>query len=498
MNIKNRLGYYLLILAFPLFFILHGINENYGLIGLNALVRLAVYYLVVSLAVAMLSSLVIKGLTRSFVFSVFLLFIFFFFGVLKDLSRELIPYRIILPAIVICILLVLLYFKKSQLTFRKTSVFVSVLLLVYLIFESAHLIYNMASGKSADQDYGDYSHELISSVKAPSSKPVVFWIMFDEYSGGSGLVKGWNYHNPIDSILRQKGFFVADSATSNYNYTHYSLVSMLDMQYLKDLKNHSEIDFRDIMQGHYSLYNNNTTELLKRNGYEIENFTTYDIDGYPTKAEKDFPDGEFQLVDNQTLPGRVKQDIGWNIHTLFSKNKKLADSLLEIKSLKNIAEYRNRILKKTMQAAEKRKHDSVPVFFMFHYMYTHEAFLYDDTGNLSLNSGYGMAHNKYVASVKYANRIIEPMVDSIKKMYAGRELVIILQADHGYKFEENDPLFDTESCSTLYAVYCSDGDYSLWRNKMSAVNGFRIFFNKYFNAGFPMLPDSCYNLYYRQ
>lgn len=497
MNIKNRLGYYLLILAFPLFFILHGINENYGLIGLNALVRLVVYYFVVSLAVAMLSLLIIKSLTRAFVFSFILLCIFFFFGAAKDLSREVIPYKIMLPVIIILIVVLLLFFKRSQSTFRRATAFISVLLLVYITWESGYFIYNIVSGKRSSQDFGDHSHQLISSVKATSKKPVVFWIVFDEYSGGSGLMKGWNYKNLLDSVLRNKGFFVADSATSNYNYTHYSLASVLDMGYLKDLKNHTEINFRDIMRGHYSLAKTNTTELFKKNGYDIENYTIYDVDGHPTKAERDFPDGEFQLVDNQTLPGRVKRDIGWNIYTIFSKNKKQADSLLQVNALKDMAEYRNRLLKETIQAANKRKHDSIPVFFMFHYMYTHEAFLYDDNGNLSLNSGYGMAPHKYVASVKYANRVIDMLVDSIKQMYGGRDLVMIIQGDHGYKFEENDPLFDTESCSMMYAVYCSDGDYSLWRNRMSAVNSFRIFFNKYFNAGFSMLPDSCYNLYYR-
>lgn len=498
MNIKNRSVYYLLILAFPVFFILHGINENFSLIGVNALVRLTVYYCAVSLAIATVALLIIKDLTRAFVFSFFGLLVFFFFGLLKDVTGQLISYKILLPVIGTGLFTALVYFRRSRLPFRRTAVFISVLLLVYLTVETGHLIYNNLSGKSAAQDFGDHSHQLISAVKPASEKPVIFWVVFDEYSGQQGLLKGWGFNNPIDSVLRQKGFFVADSATSNYNYTHYSLASMLDMQYLGALKNHTELDFRDIMRAHYSLSSNNTIELLKKNGYEIENYSIYDIDDYPTKGLKDFPNGEFELVDNQTLPGRVKRDIGWNAHTLFSKNKKQADSLLEINSLKEMAASRTRLLQQTMKAADARKRDSVPVFFMFHYMFTHEAFLYDDNGELSLHSGYGMAPHKYVASVKYANRVIEQMVDSIKQMYAGKELVIIIQGDHGYKFEEKDPLFETESCSMLYAVYCSDGDYSLWKNKLSAVNSFRILFNKYFATGFPMLADSCYNLYYRQ
>lgn len=51
------------------------------------------------------------------------------------------------------------------------------------------------------------------------------------------------------------------------------------------------------------------------------------------------------------------------------------------------------------------------------------------------------------------------MIDSLRKMYLEQLLVIILQVDHGYKFEEQDPLFDQEGCSILYSVYCSDLSY---------------------------------------
>ena len=76
-------------------------------------------------------------------------------------------------------------------------------------------------------------------------------------------------------------------------------------------------------------------------------------------------------------------------------------------------------------------------------------------------------------------------------------MVIILQGDHGYKFDETDPLFDQEGCSILYSVYCSDSSYTGLKNSFNSVNGFRVIFNKYFHTNLPILENRSYNLYYR-
>ncbi len=68
MNINKRLWYYGTIIAFPLFFLLHGVNENTGLIESAVILKLLVYYLLVSIGVGVLSELLIKDLKRSFVF----------------------------------------------------------------------------------------------------------------------------------------------------------------------------------------------------------------------------------------------------------------------------------------------------------------------------------------------------------------------------------------------------------------------------------------------
>jgi membrane-anchored protein YejM (alkaline phosphatase superfamily) len=123
--------------------------------------------------------------------------------------------------------------------------------------------------------------------------------------------------------------------------------------------------------------------------------------------------------------------------------------------------------------------------------------MYNEDGSLNFTSQFRVEQGRYIPVLKHANRVMATFVDSIQRMYEKRDLVIIIQGDHGYKFEENDPLFESQSCSIVYAVYCSDNDYSFWNNSISAVNGFRMLFNKYFHTGFKKLPDHSYNLIYR-
>ncbi len=89
------------------------------------------------------------------------------------------------------------------------------------------------------------------------------------------------------------------------------------------------------------------------------------------------------------------------------------------------------------------------------------------------------------------------MLDSIKSIYREKDFVIILQGDHGYKYEESDPLFDQEGCSILYSVYCSDLSYPAWNNTFNSVNTFSVLFNKYFHTNLPLLENRSYDLYYR-
>lgn len=492
-----RYPHFLVAAGFSLFFLLHGINEQFGLIRLSVTAELAVYYLVVSLLVAWLSALTVNTSSKATVLTFILLCIFFFFGAAKDALQH-IGYKIFIPLVAVVVLVVYTVIRKTRSNLRRASTFTQYLVLIFLVVEVGTLVYNFATHKEKQRDLGDIDHALIKNVIVPAEarKPVIVWIVMDEYSGASGLKKGWNYSNPFDSILRERNFFVADSAISPYNYTHYSLVSTLDMTYLSTLKDSAVIGFRDIVRGNISLQSTNAVELLKQNGYNIINQTIYNVDGYPSQAREYFVDADRKLIDNQTMPGRIRQDLGWQFSTMMMSSEGGYEAA-KSKALAAEAKYRQDLLSQGLEAASQAARSEQPAMLMFHYMFTHEPFLYNADGSLDLSVGFGMYPNKYIPSIEYANHAMTGFIDSLLQVLKGREAVIVIQGDHGYKFEEADSLYKQEGCSILYAVYCSDLQYPGWSSSFNSVNGFRVLFNKYFLTSFPILENRSYDLLYR-
>lgn len=498
MNISKRQWFYFAAIAFPLFFLLHGVNEQFGLIRNLTIAKLLLLYLSVAAAAALTSKVLMKSYERSLVFTFFLLCIYFFFGAVKDKIGG--SYTVLLPGVAILIVAGAMFIKKIKSPLIRASRFVCVLLGVCFVVEIGLLFYNVITGKQRQKDLGDIDHKLIRNVKLPTGTgpEAIIWIVMDEYSGNSALKKGWNFDNPVNGLLRQRGFFVADSARSPYNYTHYSLLSSLDMTYLNGLKNHSVIGYRDIVRGGISLEQTNALELLRDRGYLVHNATIYNIEKAPTKAVEYFKNADFKLINNQTLPGRIMQDIGWNFRNILSASKLAADSADLASGIRAEAAYRQQVMNESMLEVTHYPFKGIkPVFFMFHFMDTHEPFIYKPDGSLDLSSGFGMYPDRYVPAIKRANTALMSFIDSIQTAYKGDNYTIILQGDHGYKFDEADPLFEQEGCSILYAVYCSDLKYSNWKDPFNTVNGFRVLFNKYFHTNFPLLEDRSINLYYR-
>lgn len=492
-------------MAFPLFFVLHGVNEQFGLISFTTVGALLLLYFSVAISVAILSKLVMKTYERAAVYTFTLLCIYFFFGAVKDTIKDTFlqgmmgSYKMLLPLTALLILVVGALIKKIRSPLTRANQFIRVLLAICVILEAGIFIYNGATGRARQKDPGDIDHALIRNVTIPDTaqRPTIVWIVMDEYSGNTGLKKKWNFNNPVNEMLRTKGFFVADSAYSPYNYTHYSLASTLDMTYMRELRNKSVITYRDIVRGNIALRETNVLKLLKGAGYDIHNYTIYNVDGHPTRAREYFIGADFKLIDNQTLSGRIRQDIGWNFRNVFTGNRGEADSVQLAQGIMAEAGYRRDLINKNIAAVRQAASNKRPAFMMFHYMLTHEPFIYKTEDSLDLSAGFGMYPDRYVPSINRANRALSELIDSVQSIYAGKNLVIILQGDHGYKFDEADPLFEQESCSILYAVYCSDQKYTGWRNPFNSVNGFSVLFNKYFHTNLPIQENLSINLYYR-
>ena len=436
--------------------------------------------------IAGLSQLLMKDRYRSFILAFVLYIIFFLFGALKDFSS--LPYRYFLPLIILLTVSVLLVLKNSGRSFFSLSKYVRYLLLILVSFEMVHFAVNVFT-KPADPDFGDRDHQLLSiaSTSKIERKPHIFWIVPDEYSASSTLQRKWDFINPLDSLLRREKFFVADSATSPFNFTHYSMGSTLDMRYF-NLENNQEVHYDDMVLGDRSVYDNNVIQFLQHQGYIVKNFTMFDMNGLPTHPYIRFKSDPSRLISSSTIGPRLQKDILWN----FSK-----DSAAEHGNFSKLLKQQHELIDVYRDAVTQSVNNTEPHLFMFQYMLTHEPFLFNADGSLHKQASYTKS-DAYVSSVQFANTVIVDLVRLIQTSFKGQDFVIIIQSDHGFKFDESDPLFEKESCKIFFAAHSSDGDTSLWPNDMAGVNTFSLLFNKYFNTSFPLLPAQSRYLYYRE
>ena len=498
----KKINSFLLLCLFPVFFVLHGMNENFGLLSVETLLYFFLRYLLVTILVVVVSRILFKQEEKSFLFSSLLLGVYFFFGAFIDLFRTigLSRYLIILPLLTALVLLVFVFLKKANRGFSRLYKYLSVLLLVVVGVEILFLALNFINNKSSQQDFGDKDNTVYKTVVAgnkPSQTPDIYWLVIDEYSSSRVLRNYFNFDNPLDSILKKKGFFVADSAQANYNYTHFSLTSQLDMEYLKGFTNHSIVTPRDAIRGNFSLYKNNVSEILKEYNYQVENYTIYHLKGYPTKAIIPAFFEEGSLLNNQTLSGKLARDISWQLPLLFKEDNQKGIQERNQQLVEELDSGYRRYHNTLFQAIRDNNQNTAPVFLMAHLFDAHEPFIYNADGTLYTKEGLNSnPRERYIPQLQYSNKILAKLIDSIQ-INSRKDFIIVLQGDHGFKFEESDPLFENESCSTLFAVYYKNGNYSSWPNQLSLVNSFRILFNDKFGSRLPLLPDSSFNLYYR-
>ena len=447
---------------------------------------------------------VIKDPSRSFIMTFFILVYIFLFGVIKNLLKNVEPlsflsaYRFFLPLTLLLLLVLFIKLKKAGKDYHHLSKYLTLLVIILLAYESVNLSYNFIFS-TKNLDFGDGDHTLIAGKQGDpnTAKPDVYWIIMDEYSAGSTLKKKWNFGNPLDTLLRSKNFFVADSATSPYNFTHYSMGATLDMMYLTRYKNDDVVRYYDMVLGDRSLYENNTVEMFRRNNYAVANYTMFDMKDLATHPFIRFRSAPSRLISSSTLMDMIEKEVAWNFQHMFSSDKKSADSLTRRKRFARVVAQQHELIDVYKKAVEQVKRNDSPKFLMLQYMLTHEPFVFNADGTLHERASFTNA-DAYIPSIRFANKVIADLCDHIREQNKNRNYIIILQSDHGFKFDEQDPLFKEESCRILFAVYSSDNNYRDWKNDIAGVNVFRILFNKYFNTTFPLLPAKTHILRYRE
>jgi len=173
----------------------------------------------------------------------------------SDLNYHSLRHRFFLPVYSI-LFIIPIYFliKKNELK----NEFATILLIIGIALNSQFLLSFFNK-----RDITETKKEKLKTVIRNDTLPDVYFIILDSYTNKENLQKYYNFDNSqfVDN-LKKSGFIVFDNAKSNYPHTHFSIPSILNMEYINYFED-SISDDRNNENLPYLKMNNNKTVLKK-------------------------------------------------------------------------------------------------------------------------------------------------------------------------------------------------------------------------------------------
>jgi Sulfatase len=332
---------------------------------------------------------------------------------------------------------------------------------------------------------------LINSSKSISSDslPDIYFILFDEYTGLNTLEDRFNHNNAnLRSFLKEKGFNTPSVSEAHYGHTDYSLASMLNMNYLPDLDNMTEVE--RLYMCNNLIFNNNVVAFLKKMNYSVRNLSIFDMQK-DSRELGTFYSNSFRVKVPTFL--NFKHDV--LLHYIIKSS--IISSLKKNIGVKAIptdnTDRYNRLLDIISSDMTNRK---FPQFVYTHLLLPHQPFIYKSNGeNFSNEELRNKSMNEiYPAQVDYTNSIMKSIVTSIQN-HSKRSSIIILTGDHGVRYFT----YGIKGCrpidlySIFQSVYFPNKEKINYPNNMALVNTFRIIFNTYLSTQLDLLPQKYFD-----
>jgi hypothetical protein len=345
------------------------------------------------------------------------------------------------------------------------------------------------------------SHRL--GGKLPTAAfPDIYFIVLDGYGRQDILQQFHGFDNsPFVHDLEKLGFFVAKRSRANYNQTVLCLAAALGMRYSDDIGHRLAPKSRNTQPLTERVDKSQTAEYLKARGYNYLAVTT----GFPltlaTSADI--------LYKNDTTPAAE----------LITPYESLLINITPLCLLPHV----NRTLydehRDSLDAAWRHL-ETIPAeqpnrkFVYVHIVAPHPPFVFGKDGEptapekrpfsladasdfLRADTGENY-QDGYINQIQHVNRKTLAALSTVVKTSSVPPIIVVM-GDHGprrYLDYQSLEKSDVRECfGNLFAVYLpagADSARSLFGDDISAVNTFRLLFDRQFGAKFPRLPDRSY------
>jgi hypothetical protein len=460
--------------------------------------RIALRSLLLSLVLAgvllLLFRLLFKSWKKAGMLASLTLILFFSYGRIYTAARLLnagpLPlgrHRLLLPLFLIIWAVLVWLVVRYRGDLRTGTQTVNIIAMVALLFPLFSFVqYNINLRLAPAAQTGS---QALAQPLSVSEKPDIYYIILDGYARDDVLQERWKYDNSeFLQALQERGFYVARCSKSNFGQTELSLASSLNMQYLQDLDPlYAASDKRTRATLPATIRDGAARRYLEELGYKTIGFES----GYGWTDLRDAdifltPQGGYR--ENASLLGGANQFEVMLMDT--SALILLTDATLKLPAmLKPDLQSHERMLREhilyILDTLPKVPRLPGPKFVFAHIVSPHSPYIFgpdgEETENAELDTIVG-----YTNQVKYLNKRILPIIDEIIAQ-SETPPIIIIQGDHGWA--RNEP---ERRMRILNAYYLPGGGNELLYDEISPVNTFRLIFNRYFDAGLPLLDDLSY------
>jgi hypothetical protein len=480
----------LFILLLPLFIIVH-VELQYGsLFTYNLVYRELLFIFIFPIALGFFIRLFLKHTIKAFTISFIISFFVFYLSQIKYYCMSQYPnafiskYSSLLPLTALFILLSIYFIVKSKRDWTGFTKYLNIIFLIFILYDVMQMLLPSNSAKQNTTAKG-------FAVNCTNiTKPNIYYIVLDGYSSSKELQKEFNFNNnAIEAYLTANGFKVITNAQSNYNITPYSIASTFNMDYIPAI-NKDVFLLKDYIKGVKEVYHTQLFETLQSVGYTIRNFSFFNFKTSARNAPKFDVFFMRHLLSEYNLFYQAYTDLDVHFMDWFWDSKKEDALFIEDKDAYNPA-LTNRLM------SELQMPYKAPTFNYVHYYTPHTPYTRDSLGNKWANGITKKLSEKeqYIQQVMYTNKLIKETVQLIQQKDTANK-VIILQADHGFRFELPEKY--SEEFLNFSAIYFSNPKLlEQIPDDLNNVNTFRYINNVFFCTPMPILAPKQFALRYK-
>ena len=483
----KKIPFFLFLLV--LFFCLNGSVDNFGFVTTGELLVLG---LKIGAATGIAYALVYLCYRRYLAAALIVFFTsgwYLFFGALHDVVKNttwLSPiksYSVLVPLLIILSILFAIWIVKRPKYWQRLTFYLNILLLLYCVVDIVRLIAK-AGAPSTLHKYA----AIKIDTSAIQQKPNVYLIVLDEYAGRKSLQDSFHFGNDsFYNALHNLGFSNMP-ATANYNFTAFSMASLLNMDYINRPDNSKDISQHDFMARLEEIRNARVFSIFEEMGYTVHNFSIFDVDNMPainSGSGDQLLLRHTVLLTDKILHNRADREIGWAIPPRikkwlpFFKNRSFFDQQQD----------NNKAINATRTFA--RKPPATPSFAYTHVLLPHWPYYADSSGkpnpeSLVLPTASWSNKSLYLSYLKYGNGLVTQLLADI--VQNDPSAILLLVSDHGFRNYHDNRRYQPLQFDALCAVRMPGIQPTPFNR--SHVNFFPWLFNNAFGQQLPFLKDS--------